>query len=336
MTNLCLDTKIVLSDSYDPWYNLALEEFLFRNVEKNQIILYLWQNQNTVVIGRNQNAWKECRCTKLEDDGGKLARRLSGGGAVFHDLGNLNFTFIMDRSLYDLPRQLRVILESVKNLGINAEFTGRNDLTVDGKKFSGNAFYFEGDKAYHHGTILVDVDVNKVSTYLQVSKEKMVAKGVDSVQARITNLRDFSSAITIDTMKESLKGVFQDIYGESQSEPILIKENVQDLKELYSMYSSWDWLYGKTPQFDMVLETRFPWGGIELGLTLRDGRITESKIYSDAMNANLIEKIALNLVGCSLKDEDLNRAINSLKVSTEEEQIMTDLKDWLKTKFQGL
>lgn len=336
MNNLCSNTKIVLSDSYDPWYNLALEEFLFRNVEKNQIILYLWQNQNTVVIGRNQNAWKECRCTKLEDDGGKLARRLSGGGAVFHDLGNLNFTFIMDRSLYDLPRQLRVILEGVKNLGINAEFAGRNDLTVEGKKFSGNAFYFEGDKAYHHGTVLVDVDVNKVSTYLQVSKEKMVAKGVDSVQARITNLRNFSSAITIDTIKESLQGVFQEIYGECQGEPILIKENTQDLKELYSKYSSWDWLYGKTPQFDMVLETRFPWGGIELGLTLRDGRITESKIYSDAMNANLIEKIAQNLMGCSLKDEDLLPALNSLKVSTEDEQIITDLKDWVKTRLKGL
>jgi lipoate-protein ligase A len=329
-----MNTKIVLSDSYDPWHNLALEEFLFRSVEKNQVILYLWQNQNTVVIGRNQNAWKECRCTKLESDGGKLARRLSGGGAVFHDLGNLNFTFIMDRSLYDLHKQLKVILEGAKKLGIHAEFTGRNDLTVDGKKFSGNAFYFEEDKAYHHGTVLIDVNVEKVSTYLQVSKEKMAAKGVDSVQSRITNLRTFLPELTIDAMKETLKQSFQELYRESP-EPILLKEADHDLNELYAKYSSWDWLYGKTPQFDVVFETRFPWGGIDLGLTLRNGRITESKIYSDAMNANLIEQISASLVDLPLKSGSL-QVLDSLKVADEDKKVIEDMKTWLRVKVEEL
>lgn len=334
MSNQNMNTKIVLSDSYDPWHNLALEEFLFRSVEKNQVILYLWQNQNTVVIGRNQNAWKECRCTKLESDGGKLARRLSGGGAVFHDLGNLNFTFIMDRSLYDLHKQLKVILEGAKKLGIHAEFTGRNDLTVDGKKFSGNAFYFEEDKAYHHGTVLIDVDVEKVSTYLQVSKEKMAAKGVDSVQSRITNLRTFLPELTIDAMKETLKQSFQELYRESP-EPILLKEADHDLNELYAKYSSWDWLYGKTPQFDVVFETRFPWGGIDLGLTLRNGRITESKIYSDAMNANLIEQISASLVDLPLKSGSL-QVLDSLKVADEDKKVIEDMKTWLRVKVEEL
>lgn len=330
-----MNTKIVLSDSYDPWHNLALEEFLFRSVEKNQAILYLWQNQNTVVIGRNQNAWKECRCTKLEGDGGKLARRLSGGGAVFHDLGNLNFTFIMDRSLYDLHKQLQVILEGTKKLGINAEFTGRNDLTVDGKKFSGNAFYFEGNKAYHHGTVMIDVDVEKVSAYLQVSKEKMASKGVNSVQSRVTNLRSYRPNLTIDEMKETLKQSFQELYGKSP-EPILIKENDHDLKELYAKYSSWDWLYGKTPQFDVVLETRFLWGGIDLGLTLRNGRITESKIYSDAMNANLIKQIADSLVDLPMKSENILQVLNDLEVPEEDKQVIEDMKTWLQTKIEGI
>lgn len=330
-----IKNKIVLSDSFDPWHNLALEEFLFRNVEKNQVILYLWQNQNTVVIGRNQNAWKECRCTKLEEDGGKLARRLSGGGAVFHDLGNLNFTFIMDRSLYDLHKQLQVILEGTKKHGIDAEFSGRNDLTVDGKKFSGNAFYFEKDKAYHHGTVLIDVDVEKVSTYLQVSKEKMVSKGVSSVQSRITNLRNYLPDLTIAQMKETLMMSFQEIYGECP-EPILIKDTEHDLKELYAKYSSWDWLYGKTPQFDVVFETRFPWGGIDLGLTLRNGRITDSKIYSDAMNANLIEEIGASLVNLPLISERISEAIDSLEIIDEDRQVIIDMKNWLKIKVEEL
>lgn len=335
MNHQSINTKIVLSDSYDPWHNLALEEFLFQNVESNQVILYLWQNQNTVVIGRNQNAWKECRCTKLESDGGKLARRLSGGGAVFHDLGNLNFTFIMDRSLYDLHRQLQVILEATKKLGIHAEFTGRNDLTVDGKKFSGNAFYFEQDKAYHHGTVLIDVDANKVATYLQVSKEKMVAKGVDSVQSRITNLVNYMPELTIEKMKETLKLSFQEIYGISP-EPILIKTNDHDLKELYAKYSSWDWLYGKTPQFDVVFETRFSWGGIDLGLTLQNGRITDAKLYSDAMNANLIERIGLSFVDLPLTSESLIYALDTLVVAKEDKQVIDDMGNWLKTKVDEL
>lgn len=325
-------TKIILSDSFDPWHNLALEEFLFHSVDKNQVILYLWQNQNTVVVGRNQNAWKECRCAKLEKDGGKLARRLSGGGAVFHDLGNLNFTFIMDRSLYDLQKQLQVILEATQRLGIHAEFTGRNDLTVEGKKFSGNAFYFERDKAYHHGTVMIDVDVQKVSAYLQVSKEKMVSKGVDSVQSRVTNLHNYRPDLTIEEMKEALKQSFQALYGESP-EPVLIKENDHDLKVLYSKYSSWDWLYGKTPQFDVVFETRFPWGGIDLGLTLNKGIVTASKIYSDAMNANLIEQIASAFIGIPLTSEDIRQGLDSLEVAEEDKPVIKDMKNWLQTKI---
>lgn len=132
--------EIIYSQSFNPWYNLALEEYLLNGVSDNEVILYLWQNDNTVVVGRNQNAWKECRCKLLEEEGGKLARRLSGGGAVYHDLGNLNFTFLMKDSLYDLKHQLNVILNAVKMAGIEAEFSGRNDLVVQGKKFSGNAF----------------------------------------------------------------------------------------------------------------------------------------------------------------------------------------------------
>ena len=331
-----IKTKIIFSTSFDPWYNLALEEYLFKHVEKNQVILYLWQNQNTVVIGRNQNAWKECRCSQLEQDGGKLASRLSGGGAVFHDLGNLNFTMIMDRGHYDLEKQLRVILEAVKKLNIKAEFSGRNDLTVEGRKFSGNAFYFEQDKAYHHGTILINVDIHKLSTYLQVSKQKIASKGVDSVQARVGNLSLFQPDITIETMKEALKASFQELYVEITDPPVIVSESTYDLQELYQKYSSWEWLYGKTPSFDIILETRFPWGGIELGLNLKNGLIGEAKIYSDAMNSHLIEQIALALIHQPFQVDQMVRVISPLESNPENEKIINDLVTWLLSKGGNL
>ncbi|KGK82231.1 lipoate--protein ligase [Desulfosporosinus sp. HMP52] len=323
------ETKIVSSTSFDPWHNLALEEYLFREIKHNQVILYLWQNQNTVVIGRNQNAWKECRCNELEQAGGKLARRLSGGGAVYHDLGNLNFTFIMDRTKYDLEKQLRVILEAVRTFNINAQFTGRNDLTVEGRKFSGNAFYFERDKAYHHGTILIDVDVTKLAAYLQVSKEKIVSKGVDSVQARVGNLNLFSSEISIESMKTALMKSFQELYGKVSEPPIIVSDTTFPLENLYNKYSSWDWLYGKTPNFDIVLSKRFLWGGIELGLRLSNGLIDDAKIYSDAMNSHLIDRIALTLLKLPLQIDLIVNAIRGIDVDQEDQVIIDDIINWL-------
>ena len=152
-----------ISSSTNPYLNLAVEEYLLETVKPNQLILYLWQNERTVVIGKNQNAWKECRFQELEADGGHLARRLSGGGAVFHDLGNLNFTFLMPSGDYDLSKQMSVILEAVRSLGIDAQKSGRNDVTVDGKKFSGNAFCKRSKVKQHHGTLLTSKHENSIA-----------------------------------------------------------------------------------------------------------------------------------------------------------------------------
>ena len=256
-------TKVIRTSVFDPWWNLAVEEYLLNHVRKGQCILYLWQNQNTVVIGRNQNAWRECRTELLESEGGKLARRLSGGGAVYHDEGNLNFTFLMRREDYNFERQLDVILSAVKSLGIHAEKSGRNDITADGRKFSGNAFYFTKSSAYHHGTILVSSDLGKLSRYLQVSKEKIAGKGVASVQSRVVNLTELNPSVTVDAAANSLVAAFSDIYG---YQPV-ISEGSEDIdneavQKLRGKYASWEWRYGQTPRFDITMETRFP--GAEL------------------------------------------------------------------------
>ena len=154
--------QVYESEGFDPYRNLAIEQHLLETVLGGCCLLYLWRNERTVVIGRNQNAWAECRTTLLSEEGGRLARRLSGGGAVYHDLGNLNFTFLMRTEDYDLDRQLNVIQTACRLGGIETERSGRNDLLADGRKFSGNAFYRHEGRSYHHGTLLVDTDMNRM------------------------------------------------------------------------------------------------------------------------------------------------------------------------------
>ncbi|WP_427337989.1 lipoate--protein ligase [Caloranaerobacter sp. DY30410] len=331
MSNKKVATKIIQSLSFDPWYNLALEEYLLNKVSENQMILYLWQNENTVVIGRNQNPWKECRCSELENEGGKLARRLSGGGAVFHDLGNLNFTFIMDKKLYNLENQLKIILRAVRKLGIEAEFSGRNDLTVQGKKFSGNAFYFDTNSAYHHGTLLINTDFEKLNRYLQVSKEKLNSKGVDSVQSRVVNLSSIKNSITIEDMVKSLEESFIEFYGETTKEfhQVIF---TKDVEKLYHKYASWEWRYGETPSFDITFRNRFSWGDIDIGLKLENGYIKSSVIYSDAIEYNLIQEISRLLEGIPFCKENIISRIESISTNSSNRTIIEDLKRWFSTK----
>jgi len=324
-----IKTHIIESKSFDPWHNIALEEALLTDVTPNEIILYLWQNENTVVIGRNQNVWKECRWKELEENGGKLARRMSGGGAVFHDLGNLNFTFVMDRNLYDLHRQLQVILNAVKSFGVEAEFSGRNDIVVDGAKFSGNAFFNRGDASFHHGTLLVNVDFAKLGEYLTVSKEKMKAKGVTSVQSRVTNLSSFNKDITIESMAAAMKKSFLEEYG-GEGDILKPSEVTTDLSPLYDKYSSWEWRFGRTPEFDVTYETRFDWGGIEVGFKLNDGLISACTVFSDAMDSSFIQKVAASLEQIPFKYDSIIEKLSKIEIHDDQRQrVITDLKIWI-------
>lgn len=326
-----ISTKIICSTSYNPSYNLAIEEYFLGKVKANEMILYLWQNENTIVIGRNQNPWKECKCKDFEMDGGKIARRLSGGGTVFHDRGNLNFTFIMDKKIYDLEKQLSVILKAVNNLGIDAKFSGRNDILVGERKFSGNAFYEKLNSSYHHGTILVDADMNKLSKYLKVSKEKIASKGVESVRSRVVNLKTIKEDITIEKLKESLINSFIEIYkGDSNIEYI---KDEYDIKDLYEKYSSWEWKYGQTPKFDINFVKRFKWGEIDLNLNLKNGIIDSLVIYSDAMNSILIKDIENELLKTPFKMDSICKKLNNVICKIDEKDMILEIQEWLKSKI---
>jgi lipoate-protein ligase A len=313
------NTRIIRTNTNNPWWNLSVEEYLLDRVEPGQCILYLWQNENTVVIGRNQNPWRECKTEQFESEGGKLARRLSGGGAVYHDLGNLNFTFVVSRELYDLEKQVRVILNAVNSLGLKAEMSGRNDLTADGRKFSGNAFCFRKSGAYHHGTVLVNTNFEKLSNYLQVSQEKIKSKGIQSVQARVVNLAELQPALTVDAVADALIDSFRSAYHSDAPVEDAIRDGKTgraSLEELYCKYSSWCWRYGEAPKFDIELETRFPWGGVQIGFKLENGLVREASVYSDAMDEEFISRLPGVFKGCAFSSQQLAQRVFDISDET--------------------
>lgn len=292
-------TKLLVykSPCVDPYFNIATEKFLLETVAPGTCILYLWQNQNTVVIGRNQNAWKECRVSVLEQEGGHLARRLSGGGAVFHDLGNLNFTFLMREEDYDLDRQLSVVESACRSLGLQAERSGRNDVLVDGRKFSGNAFYHSRGRAYHHGTLLVDTDGEKLARYLSPSKAKLQAKGVDSVRSRVVNLVELVPGLTCADMARAMEMAFGQVYGLSVEHGSADHLDRARVEQLRARNAGADWLFGPRLPLSMECEGRFDWGGVQLQLQVESGRVTAAKVYTDAMQWQLSEELERALTG---------------------------------------
>lgn len=296
----------------DGWLNLARDGYFLENNKKGDVILYLYVNKNAVIIGRNQNAWKECNIANMDADGVQLVRRHSGGGAVFHDNGNLNFSFITDEKHYDLNRQMRVILNAVSKLGLKAELSGRNDITVDGKKFSGNAFSLAKGNRSHHGTILVNADLTKLSNYLCVSKEKMRSKGIDSVRARVCNICELSSGLTVEAMRRLVIESFIEEYG-AASEYVFDGTALAEVEERRERLASWEWRFGKTPQFDFETDKRFSFGDTQIYFNSRNGVIRETKVYSDCLDTELTTEIENALTGVHFRKEEIKAALSKMK-----------------------
>lgn len=303
--------SVLTAEGTDPRRNLALEATLLHQVRPGEEILYLWQNQRTVVIGRNQHAANECRIQALEADGGHLVRRLSGGGAVYHDLGNLNFTFLVPTADYDVERQLSVICTACRELGIPAEISGRNDVVVEGRKFSGNAFYQNGGRSYHHGTLLIHVDTEKMGRYLSPSKAKLEAKGVESVRSRVVNLREYRPGLTCRQMEQQLIAAFESVYGLS-AEPLspdcLDQTYIDGLRR---RNGSREWLYGPKLPFAFSCEGRFPWGDILLQLQVESGQVRQAQVYSDAMDWTVAPQLEQALPGCPFSLDALQSCIRT-------------------------
>lgn len=300
------------TDCTNPFINLATEEYMTFRAAEGEVTMYLWQNANTVVIGKNQNPWRECRVESMREGDCKLARRISGGGAVYHDLGNLNFTFIAREDEYDIPKQTEVILEAVRLLGINAEKTGRNDLTIDGMKFSGHAYYQSNGYCYHHGTIMFNVDPTPLGEYLNVSASKLKSKGVKSVRSRITNLINHKPDVTLEELKKALYEAFAKVYGgEVERFDIPTADSDPELKTLIDKYSSEEWRFGRKIPFTTSISERLDWGGVDVELQVEGGVIKDCGIFSDSLETEVFGVLKDKLIGCKYSKSAMATLVES-------------------------
>ena len=321
-----MKSRIIISETFDPAYNLGLEEYL---IETGENILYLWQNDNTIVIGRNQNPYRECNINKMKEDGIKLVRRRSGGGAVFHDMGNLNFTIISKKHEKNIEDNFQLVNEALSYENIESVFNGRNDLHVDNKKISGNAFY-EDEKIFcHHGTLLIDVDMDKLSSYLTASKLKLKSKGIESVKSRVINLKEINSDISVEKIKAALIKAYEKDHEVSEIE-YFTKETMEenpDLMKKIQRYNSWEWVYGESPKSNVYFDRKFRWGIIEFEFYISSGKIKEAKIFSDSIINEDFQSLSQAFIGRDFKKEE---GIKVIEENVESEEIRRDLIEAIK------
>ncbi|MBO4919570.1 MAG: lipoate--protein ligase [Erysipelotrichaceae bacterium] len=296
----------VASEGFDVYYNQALEKYLLDQVEKDEVILYLWRNDRTVVIGKNQDAYSECKIETLTHDGGFLARRISGGGAVYHDQGNLNFTFLCRKNLFNVERQDEIILNALNLLGIKAEKNGRNDLTVDGRKFSGHAYYKGKENCFHHGTVMLEVNQEALEKYLNVSMLKLHSKAVKSVRSRVINLKQIRKDLDLNMLKDALILSFEEMYGSKVLDYPLDKAEIEKNR---AFFTDQEWIYGPAIELKYRKQARFDWGTVRILYDLEDDRIFDLKIYTDAMDQDLADDLEEKLIG---------RKLNELNISEDE------------------
>ncbi len=302
------------TDSVDAAYNLTLEEYLLGVAEMTtKPLLYLWQNRDAVIIGRNQNAYTECNLEYAKSEGVQVIRRLTGGGAVYHDLGNINFSYIVPRESYDINSSMNLIAEALKSLGVKVEISGRNDLCLEGRKISGNAYHLGRKTALHHGTILYRLNLERMEKLLFVSKEKLAKKGIKSVRSRVTDLSSCYPKLTIEDIYSAIKGSFVSHYGLTDLEDINTIDK-SSFDELLKKYSSDKWNLDRIRDYEKK-ETILS-GRLCLSYLYEGDKLKAVELASDALNADKIDELRIKLNqeisahGCIVSDlEDLFLAL---------------------------
>jgi len=329
--------RVLLSTSTNPWFNLAVEDTIFRAMPTEQKVLFLWRNADTVVVGRAQNPWKECNTRKMEQDGIKLARRQSGGGAVFHDLGNTNFTFMAGKPEYDKSVSTQIVLDALTQLGIQGKSTGRNDLVVkyhgEERKFSGSAYRETIDRGFHHGTLLLNADLSRLANYLNPDQKKLQAKGITSVRSRVANLSDIDAGIDHDSVCQEIQQAFFAHFNETVEPELISPEAMPDLpgfSERFEKQSSWEWNFGHSPEFMHTLNERFSWGGVEIHLNVEKAYIENAQIFTDSLDPAPLEALTEKLIGKLYKTDAIIETLAELayQYPTSSSEL-DDMQNWL-------
>lgn len=287
------------SENYCASHNLAVEEFLFGMADHGGCaILYLWQNDKAVILGRNQNAYDEVDMSAAQQFGIQVVRRMTGGGAVFHDLGNLNYTMIFPIACSKKDFMYKILTNAFGKLGVTVSVGGRNDIYIDGLKFSGNAFYTNGRCCLHHGTILVDSDLDMMNAVLCTPSGKMAKHSIKSVQARVKNIKDVLPDITIKEIKLAIAEEYEkwadSVFGICPEE---IQVDGTDIEDFVQKYNDPLWNFGNGKKYEYEREARYEWGNARIAYNQRNGIVTDVKIYTDSLEVDDVENAKRNLIG---------------------------------------
>ncbi|TYO51882.1 MULTISPECIES: lipoate--protein ligase [Bacillus] len=286
---------------YDPMINLAIEEYCLKYLDPEETYLLFYINQPSIIIGKNQNTIEEINTKYVEDNRIKVVRRLSGGGAVYHDKGNLNFSFITKDdgdSFHNFKKFTEPVIKALEKLGVKAELSGRNDIMADGRKISGNAQFATRGRIFSHGTLLFDSEIEHVVSALNVKKEKIESKGIKSIRSRVANISELmDQKMTTEEFRKILLSYIFDTNGDVPEYQLTEKdwEKIHEISR--DRYQKWEWNYGRSPKFNLQHSKRFPAGSIDLRLEVKKGIIQDCKIFGDFFGVGDIADIEKRLIG---------------------------------------
>ena len=313
-----MDLSYLVLNTTDPAYNLAAEQYVFDSLPKEKTYFMLWQNDNAIIIGKHQNTYAEINAEFVKEKNIKVVRRLSGGGAVYHDLGNLNFTFISDATSneIDFPTFCRPIAKALEKLGVPVEINGRNDMLIDGRKFSGNSQYVRNGRVMHHGTILYDSNLSIIGQSLQVDPQKIESKGIKSVRSRVTNVSEYMAQKV--SMPEFIDALLSALLKETPGTKYsLTGDDHMEIDRIRrERYDTWEWNYGYSPECTMCKKARIEGcGSIQIHLSVKHGTVESMEIYGDFFSVNDPSELVRHLVGTPLTATACAEALKNIDVS---------------------
>lgn len=299
--------SVYYSDITEPINNLSAEEYLMSICKPNEIILFLWVNSPSIIIGKHQNPYKECDLVALNHDKIKIVRRLSGGGTVYNDLGNLNFSFISHKLYYNIYRHFSVILNALESFNIYGHTSSRNDLLVNNKKFSGNAFIHRKSVACHHGTLLIDTNLSNLVKYLNPTSKQIIGKGIESVSSKVINLNTINKSVTFTKIIDAITVSFDEEY----SGQLICQKlpNTLPLENYINKYKSWTWIFGSTPKYQVSYNKTYTWGTLSMNLTIIKGFITKCNLQTSPITDSDFNILELNMIGQPLRTRQLLKCI---------------------------